>query len=196
MQPLARLVGRLSRGLSPLRRRRVRGWERPRVHTCRIWTERGRSIEEWLESLEGDLRKAGARVVRGGNYDRWDLEVSCGTLGRVRIATAIEEHGGNKQLARFKLSPHCLRWAFPVILTLLALAGTAVWHHAWVPSAILLVLGTGFGWRTAADVGAGMAVASSAIDSVRQRVHGVLCEPDETTGSAGDKRHKLAAQSG
>ena len=58
---------------------------------------------DWLESLGRELRTRPVLVRRGGEFDRWDLQVECGVLGGVRITTAVEEHGQGKQLIRFAL---------------------------------------------------------------------------------------------
>jgi hypothetical protein len=47
--------------------------------------------------------------MRGGAFDRWDLEVLGGALGAVRVRTAIEEHGGGRQLLRVRAWPRVPR---------------------------------------------------------------------------------------
>ena len=42
------------------------------------------SVAERLQAIEASLRARGARVRRGGAYDRWDLEVRGGLLGAAR----------------------------------------------------------------------------------------------------------------
>src|SRR5439155_18814372 len=79
LQPLWRLEGRLRNGLSPWRRRRLEGWAWPRIQIWRIWSEQWRAHEDWLRSLEKALRATEARVIRGGAYDRWDLELARGS---------------------------------------------------------------------------------------------------------------------
>ena len=85
LQPLARLSGRLRHGVSLWRRRGVRGWNWPRRQTWTIWSENWRTPEEWLRLMEIRLSATHARVVRGGDFDRWDLEVANGMLGSMRI---------------------------------------------------------------------------------------------------------------
>ncbi len=107
LQPLARLCGRLRYGLTPWRQRGVPGLSLPRPQTVSIWSERWLGPDERLESLEAALRAEGAVVVRGGKYDRWDLEVRGGMLGAARARMAVEEHGAGTQMVRFRSWPRC-----------------------------------------------------------------------------------------
>lgn len=107
LQPLARLRGRIKFGLTPWRPRRLRGFALPCVRTHTIWSERWRSPNEWLMSIETPLTEAGASVFRGGDFDRWDLEIRGGVLGTVRARVLVEEHGAGKQLVRVRAWP---RW--------------------------------------------------------------------------------------
>src|SRR5206468_4545463 len=137
LQPLWRLDGRLRHGLSPWRRGRVQGWAWPRLQIWKIWSERWRAHDDWLHSIETSLRAAGARVVRGGPFDQWDLEVASGPFGSVRITTVIEEHGAGKQLARLRLSPRCSRWVLSTMVVSLGLAVIAALHASWIGSGFL-----------------------------------------------------------
>src|SRR5712692_7309820 len=116
LQPLARLCGRLRYGLTPWRYSAPRlslPW--PRMST--IWTERWQDPIERLECLEVVLRASGTSVLRGGDYDRWDLAVCGGMLGATRILMAVEDHGAGTQFVRFGSWPRCSPGA--VALTLL-----------------------------------------------------------------------------
>jgi hypothetical protein len=90
-----------------------------------------------LKSFEADLRKAGAYVRRGGDYDRWDLEVHAGLLGFARLLMAVEDHGAGNQFVRVRLWPKCslLGLLLPVLFASLSVA--APLDNAWVASAIL-----------------------------------------------------------
>jgi hypothetical protein len=104
-----------------------------------IWSERWRPPEEWLGSIEAELRANGATVVRGGDYDAWDLEVRGGALGSARIRALIEEHGGDRQLVRLRSDPRFSKVGFAVSALLALLAGTAELNRAW-PAAVILFL--------------------------------------------------------
>jgi hypothetical protein len=119
LQPIARLWGRFAHGLTPWRRRGPASSVVPaRRHSWAFWQERGRSAGEYLSHLSDALREAGAVVRTGGDFDRWDLEVRLGSLGASRILLAPEEHGGGRQLLRFRVYP----WVPPAWVTLAALS--------------------------------------------------------------------------
>ena len=103
-QPLARLWGRARFGLTPWRRH-ARSRALPRPRTVSRWTEDWRSHETWVGLLEAALLAHGLPTRRGGEFDRWDLEVRGGLLSKIRVRTAVEEHGTGKQLARFRIAP-------------------------------------------------------------------------------------------
>ena len=107
LQPLARLSGRMHHGLTLWRRRIVAGYAFPRPWTADIWSYRHLAAEERLRSIEMSLRDEGAVGVRGGDYDRWDLEVAGGTLGSARLCMALEHHGSGRQLLRIRSWPRC-----------------------------------------------------------------------------------------
>ncbi|HEX8968245.1 MAG TPA: glycosyltransferase [Chloroflexota bacterium] len=118
MQPIARLSGRLRFGFTR-RQRRPRGrlvWPWPR--TLAMWSEDWQPATRRLRAIELVLQRAGARVVRGGDYDHWDLEVQGGILGGARLRMAIEEHGAGRQMVRVRCWP---RWSAP------GLAATLLW---------------------------------------------------------------------
>jgi cellulose synthase/poly-beta-1,6-N-acetylglucosamine synthase-like glycosyltransferase len=184
LQPLARLRGRLRHGLSPWRRRRVEGWTWPRLHIRTIWSQHWRAPEDWLRLLEADLRATGARVVRGGDYDRWDLEVARGTFGSVRLMTVIEEHGAGKQLARMRVVPRCSRWTLPAIAMLVVPALAMAWDGAWIASGVLGILAVQFTLRTAGDLGAATAVALRVLKAAKAKVEEPLVEPEAETAIA------------
>ena len=63
----------------------------------------------------------------GGPFDPWDLKVRGGMLADSAINVAVEEHGGGKQLYRFRLSPSVSRpaWATLALSVVLALGAWA-----------------------------------------------------------------------
>jgi hypothetical protein len=153
LQPLARLNGRLSAGLTiwrrhgapggrqrsdvPLLRSAVRALRLRRDCLRLLWSERWYSAETWLRALESALRAHGAVVRRGEDFDRWDLEIRTGTFTALRLLMAIEEHGRGRQLVRFRMWPSI---AGPLLwLSLLdgAMAVGAAAVGAWLAALIL-----------------------------------------------------------
>ena len=48
--------------------------------------------------IEETLRSHGAVVSRGGESDRWDLQIRAGLFGGGRLLMGVEEHGGGKRV--------------------------------------------------------------------------------------------------
>ena len=62
-----------------------------------IWSEVWQSPTDWIRSVEDALRGAGAVILRGGEFDPWDLDVRGGILSSIRLLVAVEEHGAGRQ---------------------------------------------------------------------------------------------------
>jgi hypothetical protein len=122
LQPLARLRGRLAHGLLPWLRRGRAGLAPPWPRSSTLWSERWQDPDERLRCIEADLRAAGAAVRRGGDYDRWDLEVGGGLLGSARLLVAAEDHGAGTQLLRFRCWPRGSRGGCALTALFAALA--------------------------------------------------------------------------
>ena len=122
LQPLARLIGRMSHGLTPWRRRPALAHAPPWPRTVTIWNERWEPPGRTLLQIEGELRLVGAAVIRGGAFDRWDVEARIGTFGAARLRMGIEEHGGGRQLLRFRIWPHWSHFGVALVVLLTALS--------------------------------------------------------------------------
>ena len=134
-QPAGRLIGRLRHGLTPWRRGPARGWSMPVGRTLRTWSENPSSSWQRLESVEAALRASGGVVRRGGDFDRWDLELRGGLLGAGRMRMAVEEHGQGRQMVRMRLWTRCAPGAVTLAAFLtLAAIGSAL---AGAPAAAL-----------------------------------------------------------
>jgi GT2 family glycosyltransferase len=140
LQPAARLSGRLSHGLSPWRQRRTAGIAVPRRDSLEQWYESWLPPRDRVARIEEAARQAGARVLRGGPYSRWDLEISGGAAGGTRLLTTVEEHGRGRQLVRSRVWPTVTRATWRTALGLAALAASAGLTGEWVSAAILLAL--------------------------------------------------------
>jgi O-antigen biosynthesis protein len=149
LQPAARLAGRLGRGLSPWRRPELPGAALPGPRTTRLWLEHWGSTQQRLGAIESELCRSGARVRRGAEVARWDLEVAAGALGKVRLRAALEEHGWGRQELRLRMWPCLARVVtagVPVLFALAVHAGLdGAVHAAGVLASVgvLLVVGGG-----------------------------------------------------
>jgi O-antigen biosynthesis protein len=140
LQPIARLLGRVKYGLTPWRRRGARALAFPRSRTVSTWSETWVSLEDRLRTVEAALRVDGAPALRGGDYDRWDLEIRTGMVGSARLFATVEEHGGGKQLARFRIRPRLSALAVTLVVAGGTLAGGAALSDAWTAFGVLAVL--------------------------------------------------------
>ncbi len=130
LQPLARLSGRLTHGLTLWRRRGRRVLGLPFARSASFWCERWGSTEERVSAIGAALRREGAVVRSGGDWDRWDLQVRGGLLGVARLRLAIEEHGAGNQLVRVRSWPRARGGALVVCALAVALATLAVINDA------------------------------------------------------------------
>jgi GT2 family glycosyltransferase len=169
LQPLARLLGRLRYGLTPWRWRSTHGLVVPWPRTVTLWSEQWQDATERLQALEAAIQSCGASVVRGGEYDAWDLKIRAGLLGAARLLAATEEHGAGRQLIRFRVYPqYSLRGGMVTVL-LVALATVATldgaWHSAGVLGvAVVLLLG-----RALTECAGAMATMFYALKRLRVR---------------------------
>jgi GT2 family glycosyltransferase len=167
LHPAARLWGRLRLGLTPWRRYGQPGLSLSWWHTSATWTEHWQAPDTRLRDLQLALRTAGARVVPGGPYDRWDLQVQGGMFGAVRVLMAIEEHGAGRQLVRVRSWPKYSPWA--IVLIALA-AGLSIWaalDHANVVPAVFGVVAGLLGLRVVQESAAAAAAARYALQQVK-----------------------------
>lgn len=130
LQPPARLIGRLQAGLTLWRRRSRPTFALPYSRGLTVWSERWQTGEARLTALERVLIAQGGVVRRGGDYDRWDLEVLGGLLGSARLLMTIEEHGGGHQLLRFRLWPKFWHPGLLMNVIVALLAGLALVDQA------------------------------------------------------------------
>jgi len=166
IQPAARLWGRLCYGLTPWRRRGSGKLAVPKPQAIDIWSEdRWQSAEQRLKTIEDGLRGMGAPVVRGGNYDRWDLEVRGGLFGTARLFMVVEEHGDGRQYVRTRLWPMASPAIFIVACVFAALAGVAALDLRWTAWALLNVPAIFLVGRTSYECASAMAVIRHAIAS-------------------------------
>lgn len=169
LQPLVRLLGRLQSGLTLWRRRGRPDFAFPRARAVTIWSKRWQAAEARLATIEATARAHGAVVRRGGDFDRWDLEVSGGILGSVRLLMTIEEHGEGRQLVRFHLWPKLWGPGLAMNLVLVLLAALAALDHAWIPAVLLGLIAILLIVRTFGDCAAAMALQLDTLHTISAR---------------------------
>jgi O-antigen biosynthesis protein len=167
LQPLARLSGRLHNGLTPWRLHGASSRRLPRPRMSLIWSEYWQAPAERLHSMEVAFRVVGARVHRGGDYDRWDLEVRGGLLGVTRTLMAIEEHGAGRQLVRFRSWPRCTA-GLTLILPFAILSTAAALGHAWAAAIILGVVALLLALRTLQECASAMAITLRVLEQPKK----------------------------
>jgi GT2 family glycosyltransferase len=140
LQPMARFLGRYRQGLTPWRLRGVSGWRLPLAGNIELVKKRWKLTNEWLVIVERQLRRGGATVLRGSDFDRWDLEVRGGLAGAVRVKVMTEDLGDEKQLVRWRVTP---RYGSVTALAVAAMtvtaAAAAIEHHERVAVAFAVV---------------------------------------------------------
>jgi cellulose synthase/poly-beta-1,6-N-acetylglucosamine synthase-like glycosyltransferase len=168
LQPAARLGGRMRHGLAPWRRRSAASSAFPWPRTKSLWSEEWTSPDEWLESIEAELRRSGCAVLQGGEYDRWDLNIRGGTLGAARLRMAVEEHGGGRQLVRVRSWPRYSRVGVGLIALFAALAAGAVVAGAVVASVVLGAIASVIAGYSVRDCATGTGVLLRALGTLGQ----------------------------
>ncbi|HSR87664.1 MAG TPA: hypothetical protein VLL07_01820, partial [Pontiella sp.] len=141
MQPLARLVGRLSHGLTPWRKRICIKLKFKWLYNGNFWSEQWSAPQTWLENLVKAMLLKKIPAVQGGDYDPWDIEVRGGLIGLARLQLAVEEHGGGKQMLRFRILPRFSRYGV-IFIALFTLLGYAALTSGARVAAIALFSGS------------------------------------------------------
>ncbi len=167
LQPLARLWGRYSYGLRPFRARKPIGFVLPRERRLSVWSEHWKSAEDRLRDLEIVLRQRHAVVSRGGDFDRWDLRVQTGFSSLVQVFMTIEEHGGGKQLVRFRCRPQAVMSVRVLVYSLSALALLAAFDHNRIGFAALGLVAALLAARAFRECGAVTAVVLEALTAAK-----------------------------
>jgi glycosyltransferase involved in cell wall biosynthesis len=162
LQPVARLSGRLRYGLAPWRRRAT-ALALPLPRSGSLWSEQWQSAHQRLEQLEAALKLHSCAVLQGGDYDRWDLQVRGGLLGVARLRLAVEEHGGGRQLVRFRCWPQFSRVGLALILTLGLLAAGAALSDPWFVAAVLAGAALLLAWAAVRDCATAVGVLAGAL---------------------------------
>jgi GT2 family glycosyltransferase len=166
LQPLARLTGRVAHGLTLWRRRGAGGVAIPRSRRLEIWSENWAAPEEWVRRTERLLVAGGAVCRRGGECDRWDLEVRGGTLAGMRILGAPEEHGSG-QLVRFAFRPHWSLAGLATLAFMLALGAGAALSGAAIAAGSIGAMAAALAVRTVHEAASAAWLADAAITGLQ-----------------------------
>lgn len=172
MQPMARLWGRITYGITPWRLRGAAGlmlrWFRVETR----WSESWHAPEDWLFALESQLRLLQAVVRLGDDWTGWDLEVRCGFFGRVRMVAGIEEHGAGRQLIRFRIWPRFSLFAVGALGILLFTTLAAILDGARAEAVLFVFCSFLLMLRMFAEASTAMAQSVEAIRGIQLK--GVL----------------------
>ena len=199
LQPLARLYGRLRSGLTPWRRLGVRCLAPPWPRAFTFWSEHWHAPDDRLRSVEVSLREAGTVVLRGGDYDRWDLEVRGGMFGAARLCMASEDHDAGKQLVRFRTWPICAPMGLVLTLVFSALSTGAALDQAWLACWALTGVSLLFILCMLLEYAAAAAAVISALRTMEEKlaVDAMTVQGQQVTGPAEgllpEVRSKVAA---
>jgi GT2 family glycosyltransferase len=177
LQPLARLRARLRHGLTP-GRRGAPGLVVPYPRCSSLWSEKWQPFEERLEAIEAALRKNGAAVTRGGEYDRWDIEVLGGLWGTVRLRGTVEEHGAGKELIRVRSWPRCSSGGVILLLLSIVLGTEAALDQAWAAAAVLAILALLLALRIGQECAKATAAVLHALRSYAAAADAILLESE------------------
>jgi GT2 family glycosyltransferase len=163
VQPLARLDGRLSGGLTLWRRHRARGFRTPVRRAGWTWRERWVAPDERLRAIEARLISSWGVVRRGGNFDRWDLDLGGSPLGSARLLLCVEELGGGAQLIRYRCRPVIRRVALGLIATSGMVAAVAGMSGAYLTAAISAAAGVALSALSFVECGSALGALLAAV---------------------------------
>jgi GT2 family glycosyltransferase len=172
LQPFARLIGRIRHGLTPWRMRIGTGGKLYGSCNLKIelWSEKWRSAADWLTELRNTMRKDDVRVLLGGDFDAFDLQVRGGLLGSARLLMTQEEHGEGKQMLRFAIRSKLSRWGLATIVLFSVIGVLATADEAWIVAAILIGFAVGLGIRSRFEATTSAAAFRAGIEKLRTKV--------------------------
>jgi glycosyltransferase involved in cell wall biosynthesis len=166
-QPFARLSGRVRDGLTPWRWRAPVQSGLPRRISTALWSEHWREPEGWVRHARDAISREGARVIDGGPYDRWDIEVPGGALATARLLVAVEDQGAGTQYIRFGIWPKCSGAGVAIIALFGFAAGTAATSAAWTAAVAFASIAALVIARVAQEAGRALAVIERAVAEIK-----------------------------
>lgn len=163
LQPMARLYGRITLGLTPWRRRGSRAFGLPVPRRYSFWSESEQSTEDRVRAVADAIRTEGSVIRPGGDWDRWDLQVRGGLLAGAKLQVAIEEHGGGRQLVRVRSWPYTSRAMIGLLPLTIGAAVIAATSGASHPAIILAAVAALLVLRLLEEWGAATATIKHAL---------------------------------
>ena len=112
------------------------------------------------------LAASGSIVRTGGDFDWWDLSAHSGLAGAVRVQMTVEEHGGGKQMVRFRAQPRPSWVALIVTVVFISLAVGAAADEHQVVCGILVLIGLIAGTRVFHECDVACGVVRSAVEQM------------------------------
>jgi hypothetical protein len=176
LQPLARLRGRLTNGLTPWRHHRHSGFRVPRRRAGWAWSKTWMAPDERLREVEQHAASSGGTVLCGGAFDRWDLELRGGVFGGARTLMAVEELGGGAQLVRYRFWPIVGRVATLLPISAGAVALAAALDGAAFVAALAGIVAVVLVVLMFVECGAACGVVASALESTIGRTAELVVE--------------------
>lgn len=144
IQPIARLYGRIKHGLTPWRKKSTVSEKKHLflVHskTFMLWSEDWKMAGEWLELIEKKLLQLKTRVRRGGEFDRWDIQIGNGLFSTSKGLLAIEEHGANKQYLKFRCKAGYSAFSLTLIILFASLSIAAIVDKQWIVGVVFAAM--------------------------------------------------------
>jgi hypothetical protein len=143
----------------------------PLFGSCSVayWSQEGVERIHLLGLIIAQLNELRCGKTIDTGWESWDLELYCNPWTVLRIATAEEEHGGNKRLIRVRYQTRASRnvvllWILAVMILLMSGWLGSVWMAA---SAVVFLLAGACGyWIGRRRVGAAIALVDAIASSL------------------------------
>lgn len=167
LQPLARLFGRGSFGLTPWRVRHA-AVAAPVARVRSVWSELWHESSDWTSRLDTAIRGMGGVTQSGGPYDRWDLKTRGGLFGAARLLIGVEEHGSGRQFVRVAIRP-VVRPAAVVAVAVLAALAALAWQDARAVAMAFVALALVATLVALAQCGSAISLALAGADEIERQ---------------------------
>jgi hypothetical protein len=179
LQPVGRLWGRLSQGLTPWRHHNAWGYALPLPGSAMQRSDSWRTTHDRLSAIKEDLLRAGYVVRSGAPFDRWDLEVVGGLSCSSRLRVLVEEHGSGSQFIRVRYWPRFSPMALSVVAFFTSLSAVAVWDGARLAGVVLGVIAIGASIQI-------LRQAAAAAGATRTAIRRALTTTEESVSESAD----------